>query len=374
MKLIPLLAIPAVGIAFATSLSGPASEWVVRASTSMSTPRAAHQATILGPNEVLLTGGCSGPGCSPIENSAEIYNLDTGRATPTKPMHDRRVSHVAARMPDGRILVAGGWTGVATTSSAEVFDAQRGAFLPVGALATPRMDATATSMSDGSILVIGGASATNQPIARSEVFGSSELSFRPAASLIEARAHHTAIRLPDNRILLAGGMRARNIATRSAELYDPITNRFVQTGPMLQARCKHAAVLLKDGRVLILAGSTDCDDRNRVAETEFYDPKTGTFSQGPRLLNPRYKIASAATVLPSGEVVIAGDANDVEVWTPGESSFARASGGIGRGLAFSTATALPSGDVLVTGGYNDEIRATSEAWLVSRRSPTRVRN
>jgi hypothetical protein len=231
---------------------------------------------------------------------------------------------------------------------------------------TPRMDATATTLMDGSVLIVGGASATNQPVARAEVYDALRLRFRPAAVLLEARAHHASVRLPDGRVLVVGGMRARNVATRSAELYDPATNRFEPAGAMLQPRCKHAAVLLKDGRVLVIAGSSDCDDRRRMADTELYDPKTGVFSQGPRLLNPRYKIAGAATVLSSGEVVIAGDADDVEVWIPGQSQFSTASGGIGRGLAFSVATPLPNGEVLVTGGYNDEIRATSDTWRVTR--------
>jgi hypothetical protein len=369
MKLTTLLFVALLNVAFAASDAPRVAEWHVRDSTSMAVPRAAHQATLIGPNEVLLTGGCSGPRCSPAERSAEVYDADTGRSTPTKPMHEQRVAHVAARLSDGRVLVAGGWTGVATTSSAEVFDVQRGVFMPVGAMAVPRMDATATAMADGSILVVGGASATNQPVARSERFAAPELAFRPAAALLEARVHHAAVRLPDDRVLVLGGMRAGKAASRTAEIYDPKRDRFEFAGSMLQARCKHAAVLLKDGRVLVIGGSTDCDDRNRIAATEFYDPGTGLFSQGPPLLNPRYKIASAATVLPGGEVVIAGDADDVEIWAPGDRRFSRISGGVGQRLAFSAAVTLQDGRVLVTGGYNDETRVLKGAWQVSRRLP-----
>lgn len=354
------------GVAAAASVAAATADWNVSRSPSLLIPRAAHQATILGPTELLLTGGCSGAGCSPVESSAEIYDLETGRTTPTRPMRERRVAHVAARLPDGRVLVAGGWTGVATTSSAEVFDPRRGAFSPVGALATPRMDATATPLSDGSILVVGGASATNRPVARAEIFSAQDLAFRPAASLLEARAHHAALRLADGRVLVVGGLQARNVASRSAEIYDPRRNRFERTGSMLRPRCKHAAVLLEDGRVLVLGGSTDCDDRNRLAETELYDPRTGVFSPGPRLLNPRYKIVAAATVLPTGEVVVAGDAEDVEIWTPGDRDFAKAGGGVGGRLAFSAATALPNGEVLVTGGYDDEVRPRPDVWRIRR--------
>src|SRR3546814_6563083 len=101
------------------------------------------------------------------------------------------------------------------------------------------------------------------------------------------------------------------------------TEAFTLSGSMQLPRCKHAAVLLKDGRVMVIAGSSDCDDRRRLAQTEIYDPSTGQFTAGPPLLNPRYKIIDATTVLPSGEVVVAGDATDVEIWTPGDRTSTR---------------------------------------------------
>src|SRR3546814_9058214 len=85
-------------------------------------------------------------------------------------MNEARVAHAAALLKDGRVLVAGGWTGDMATASAEVFDPQHRSFSPVQAMATARMDATATPLLNGSVLVTGGASATNLPIshARSE--------------------------------------------------------------------------------------------------------------------------------------------------------------------------------------------------------------
>jgi len=368
--LIPLVFVALVGFAAAASLSVPAAEWQVRQSADMSTPRAAHQATLLPAHQVLLTGGCRGPGCSAVERSAEIFNTDTGRFVATRAMNEQRVSHIAAALPEGRVLVAGGWTGTTTSSSAEVFDPVSGGFVAVGNMANARMDATATALQDGSVLVIGGASATNQPLAQAELFERVQARFSPAGTMEQARVHHAAVRLPDGRVLVMGGLRARNLATRSAEIYDPAKNRFEATGSMRQARCKHAALLLKDGRVLVIAGSTNCEEDRRIAQTEIYDPKTATFSPGPTLLNPRYKITGAAAVLPSGEVLVAGDAQDVEVWTPGQPGFYKVQGGIGVGLAFSVATALPGGDVLVTGGYDGSIRATAQTWR-ARREPTR---
>lgn len=359
-------------IATACSASEPKSisEWIVRPSTGLSIPRAAHQTTAISPTLVLVTGGCSGTGCTPVERSAELLRIETGRSEVTRPMNEARVAHAAALLKDGRVLVVGGWTGDMATASAEVFEQQHLSFSPVQAMATARMDATATPLLNGLVLVTGGASATNLPVSHAEVFDSTQNRFVAVGTMHEARAHHAAVRMQDGRVLVVGGQRGPNLATDSAEIYDPTTKSFTLTGSMQLPRCKHAAVLLKDGRVMVIAGSSDCDDRRRTAQTEIYDPRTGQFTAGPPLLNARYKIIDATTVLPSGDVVVAGDATDAEVWTPGTPAFIEAIGSIDNGLAFSTATPLPNGSVQIIGGYDNDIRPTAQAWIINRARST----
>lgn len=261
----------------------------------------------------------------------------------------------------------GGWTGSSTTATAEAFDPKTRRFSSQGAMSTGRMDATVTALPNGSALVVGGAAATGQPLATAELF---ELNrFSAVVAMSEPRAHHASVRLADGRILVLGGQTARGRATTSAEIFDPATGAFSPTGSLGVPRCKHAALLLRDGRVMVIAGSTDCNEQRRLAQTEIWNPRTGRFSPGPALLNPRYKIVSAAAVTAEGHVVIAGDANDVEIWSPGSSSFVTAVGTIGKNLAFSTTTPLHAGALLVTGGYDNDIRPTAQSWLVNQPKP-----
>lgn len=359
-----LACVAASALAAAAPLASLVSPWQVEPGGRLATPRAAHQATRLDGDVVLLTGGCSGASCTPAERSAELVDGRSGRTTPVADMHIARVAHAAARLADGRVLVAGGWTGGATTAGVEVFDPQAKRFTALADMASPRMDATLTPLADGSALLAGGAAATNRPLAAADVFERGR--FVATGAMREARAHHAAAPLPDGRVLVMGGLVGRNVATASAEIYDPRTRTFTAAASMQQRRCKHAAVALPDGRVLVIAGSPDCNEQRRIAQTEIYDPRTGAFTPGPALQNPRYKIVSAAAVTPRGEVVVAGDASDVEVWTPGTAAFVKARGPIGATLAFSTATPLASGALLVTGGYDGDIRPTAQTWVVSR--------
>jgi hypothetical protein len=334
---------------------------------AMLSPRAAHQATPTAGGLVLLSGGCAEANCDAVQRSAELVDPATGRHTATGAMREARASHAAAALADGRVLVAGGWTGAGVSATVEVFDPATRRFSPAAPLAVPRMDGTATTLRDGRVLIAGGAVRTNQPTPTMEVFDPASGRMQAVASLATARVHHGAARLKDGRVLLVGGMVGRHQATATAEIYDPATGRVTPTGALSQPRCKLAALALQDGRVLVLAGSTDCEDRRRLASTEIYDPATGRFEAGPPLLNARYKIASAAAVLASGEVLIAGNADDVEAWTPGAPAFARLESGIGGELSFSTATPLPSGGALVAGGYDLRIVPTARTWRISRR-------
>jgi Kelch motif len=364
-----MLVLALTGLADTGSASPPVPGWSVTSAQPMSAARAAHQASVLrGGKLILLSGGCSGSGCTPIERSAELIDVESGRSQKVGEMSVARVAHMAAPLDGRRILVVGGWNGAAATNSAEMFDLDALRFSAIGKMAFARMDGTATPLVNGSVLVVGGARASNQPIARVELFDATVGSFATVGDLREARAHHAAVRLLDGRVLVVGGLRSRGVATHTAEIYNPYTKTFEITGSMQQARCKHAAVLLPDGRVMVIGGSPSCSEEDRVAQTEIYDPKKGRFEAGPSLLNPRYKIVSAAVPLANGAVIVAGDANDVEMWVPGALSFEKIAGPIGSRLAFSAATALPSGDVLLTGGYDDSIRSTTKTWLIQRRS------
>ncbi len=93
-----------------------------------------------------------------IFSTAEIYNPQTGTFTATGPMTIGRTQHTANILPDGRVLMAGGYSSQNQyLSSAETFDPQAGTFTAVSSsMSTPRFQHTATALSDGRILLAGG--------------------------------------------------------------------------------------------------------------------------------------------------------------------------------------------------------------------------
>jgi hypothetical protein len=80
-------------------------------------------------------------------------------------MNAARTSHTATLLPDGRVLIAGGYL-----PSAEIYDPRLEAWLPTEEMTSVRTFDTATLLLDGRILFAGGIDDTNTAIATSELW------------------------------------------------------------------------------------------------------------------------------------------------------------------------------------------------------------
>jgi hypothetical protein len=335
----------------------------------MRVKRAAHTATPLADGTVLLAGGCTRDGCELDEQgaTAEIYDPASGHFSAVGPLAMPRVSHAAGRLPDGRVLIVGGWSRSPdgrsrVVAEAEIYDPPGQRFLPAGRMTTPRGGPTLTALADGRLLIVGG-QRDRDSLASAEVYDPRTGRFEAVGRLGTARMAHAAARLADGRVLISGGSRAPGEVVASAELFDPATDRFQPAGTMLVARHKHAAAPLPDGRVLIVGGSDRRDFQGRYASAELYDPGQGRFLPAAPMATARFKIPDALAPLPGGGVLVAGDGDRLERFEPSGGVFRAVAGGVGAARAFASATPLPDGTVLIVGGYDARLAVTDGAWL-----------
>lgn len=145
-------------------------------STNLAEARANHAAVLLEDNSVLVTGGAGGDGADLSLATAEVFNAPGGTWTTVAAMGATRTGHTATRLPDGRVLVAGGESVQRGTrrslTSAEVFDFAAdaiGRWGPAGDMGCPRSEQAAVLLEDGSALVVAGDAAFpgGAPIAQS---------------------------------------------------------------------------------------------------------------------------------------------------------------------------------------------------------------
>jgi WD40 repeat protein len=264
------------------------------------------------------------------------------------------MSHSATLLPDGKVLVVGGFgSGLAGSATAELFDPTSGQFAPAAGLNEPRSDHAAVLLADGRILIVGGdtSGVGRTPTAAAELYDPATGIFTPTGAMRVPREPFVAVRLRDGRVLVAGGTTTGKAVTATAEIYDPTTGAFTLTGSLHTARRKHAGFLLPDGRVLVVGGTTGGDDSDVLRDGEIFDPATGQFSPAPGLLEGRYKFSIA--VLPDGSALAVGGAGDLaEVYDPASGGFHSVAGASGALRYFPTATLLADSSVLITGGYS----------------------
>ncbi|MCA1684305.1 MAG: hypothetical protein LC708_04170, partial [Actinobacteria bacterium] len=260
--------------------------------------------------------------------SAELYNPITERFALTGSMREPRWSHTATLLPNGKVLVAGGFgtfgpgNAQPVLTSAEVYDPAAGTWTSTPPMQTRRALHSAILLGNGKVLVAGGRTCDSPP---------------PAACDF-------------------------NFRTNTAELYDPATNTWSPTDDMVAPRHTTWAVMLENGRVLIPAGFSDPDPHNSDNTADVYNPATGTWSLAGNLNSRRAR--QGAMVLHDGRVltgpgsqhfvfgppVVAIVNTRGEVYDPAANTWTLTGLAVEPGRYNFWFTTLPNGKALVAGG------------------------
>lgn len=99
---------------------------------------------------------------------------------------------------------------------------------------------------------------------------------------LEIPAYSVAIKLLDGRVLFTGG-EVKNKVQPTTLVFNSKTDTFSKGPSMITARKNHSAILLNDGRVFIVGGANKGNKMPYLKFTEFYNPKTNKFEEGPEL-------------------------------------------------------------------------------------------
>src|SRR6185503_9093154 len=342
----------------------------------------------IGPNAgtVMFAGGSTDTASLFNATTTTINQLPPRRFGHESTLAAQRRRHTATALPDGRVLVVGGWddrTGSAA-GAIELYDPATNAWTTVAQLATPRFNHTAAlvrydAASRAQVLIAGGQTAWGAPpLSSSEIFvydGAGSGTVIAGPPLNDPRAEHTALTLPNGSIAVIGGF---GTPTNGIEIYtvDSGLGTFRRDAALLTPRSRHAAILLAcpagqpcayGGKVLIVGGWLS-NAFGPALTAELYDPDTHTVTNAGQSTIERAQFA--AVQLANGQVLIAGGdqhggttLSSVELYDPSTQLFTVA-GEMATPRGGVAAARLADDSVVLVGGWGASAASWGSADLI----------
>ena len=328
----------------------PSSGIFTSQSVFMNVPRTGHATTQLADGRLLLTGGEDGT--FQVNSSAEIFDPETGKFSLTGVMIQGRHGHTATLLGNGTVLVVGGYSDAAGPNDgtnivpiAEIYNPVTGTFRQASSSPNvARAYHTATRLPNGKVLIAGGQIAGQQDTSTVELYDPTAETFTLAGNMSGPRYNHTATLLKDGRVLIADGITQAGTPGNGVgpdDVYDPSTGLFTQVGPRSlieqQTISPFDSVLLANGQVL-------------ADSQTIFDPTSNTLSMISSLVNldailQDYKFV----LLPSGHVFATSNYYPTYLFDPASETYTP-SASLQYYRTSPTLKLLPNGEVLVAGG------------------------
>ncbi len=272
-----------------------------------------------------------------------------------------RNGHIAERLADGRVLVAGGaWDDDAGNyASAILFDPKNGTWSNTGSLYEGRGVACSARLADGRVLVAGGAKRSlTGTLGTAETYSPATGTWTSVGAMKYPRFWAACVTLPDGRVLAAGGAPTPETDSADAELFDPGTNTWSTAASLPMLTHNPRAALLPSGRVVVVAGGS-------ISE---YDPYANTWRAPVALPSP---VRVAIAVLADGNVLIVGDGTPSAVlYDPAKGTATPTTPTNEKPRGAARLVTLPDGRVLAIGGINAAGKPLASAEIYDPKAKT----
>ncbi len=290
-----------------------------------------------GPFEVTESGT---PSITLVMNRANGFTRTMDEQGACSDLSVARAGHTATLLADGRVLIAGGFSSLATGAesgfidSAEIFDPATGAFTKVDAMCDgtgchPRAFAQAVALRDGGALVVGGVAEAPGQLPEAV---NTALVYEPGGGwtftspMAHARRGHSATMIGANgKVMVIGGVDAEGKVVAPVEVFDPTVKSFSQQD-LRVSRAFHGAVNFgtHSQAVGILGGIDAAGELKASVEAVNFVQATGRYELS-KLADLPTAVAGAGIALFNESVAVVGGARTWTVDGGAEAGFGSAS-------------------------------------------------
>lgn len=186
---------------------------------NMSRKRSAHNMTVLSDGRVLVVGGDAYDPNATDLYTAEIFDPASETFSPAAPPTDDW--KFAVTLNDGRVLAGGAFD----QTKAAIYDPTTNAWSLTGAMNSPHsIRPTATVLPDGRVLVVGGWDLNRTATRNTDLYDPAGGLFAAGPAMNHARHGHVAFFMPDGNVLIAAGQNDEGDNLDSFEVFDPDSN------------------------------------------------------------------------------------------------------------------------------------------------------
>lgn len=265
--------------------------------------RCAHTAALLPNGKILVVGGYENYGAENSVSAIEEIDPTTYESTIVAHLNIGRGGHSMTLLNDGRYLISGGVNGQ-PLNTAEIYDPITRQ-ISVVVMNESRANFPAIKLASGEVLVLGGYGTNNSVV---EKFDPQTDTFSRVGNLSYGRFVHIGVLLDNNKILIAGGYDGVD-SLNEAELYDTQTNTSQAIQSMSVDRDGFGAHKLANGKVLVFGGA---DMGIKTTSVQIFDPATNQFQESTPL---KYAVDSMEIVELGSQLVIFGGTEQADFFT-----------------------------------------------------------
>jgi hypothetical protein len=304
-------------------------------------------------------------GAEVLQATAELYDPTTNQWTLTGSLNQARRYPIQVELAIGEVLVATGSFGAPTCtrylSSAELYNPSTGQWTYTGSALVARESAMAIRLPDGDVLLAGGyngggGACTDTDPVDTEIYDPSTGQWSYAGNLPYGWLGGAMVMLPDGKVLMVDGNESGGGSFAEAVIFDPATNQWSEAATPILPRTGAAATLLPDGDVLVSQGGQQ--------QSEIYDPATNTWSLDATALDGN-NYGGHTFLLPNGKVLLAGGYNSSETSPSTTAELYTPPGGTYVALGDSYPAGVGSGGTSSDGTCLQNSNAYPAVWSAS---------